>query len=161
AAGDFAPQGGALAATGTVQVGLAPQANTALTPLLNLNGGARVDIAGGTFTTDGSIDAVISSKTVRLFDGGTHPFSAAHLVSKAGFGLSGTLPKLDVAGGKLSVSDVRLTDSGIELQGSLSLPQIAGLTLAVQGDDHVAIDKNGVHLTGLDVDINQPLGFTA
>ena len=32
-------------------------------------------------------------------------------------------------------------------------PQLAGLDVAVQGDDYVVIDASGVHLTGLDVGI--------
>src|SRR5262249_442189 len=41
-----------------------------------------------------------------------------------------------------------------KLQGRIGLPQIAGLQVAVEGDDHVVIDRSGVHLTGLDASVS-------
>src|SRR4051812_41667697 len=75
AAGTFDVGGTGFSAAGIVQVGLAPAEGQSFTPLLQLDGGVQVsDSAGGTFSTDGSVEAVVADHTFALFGPGHHTY---------------------------------------------------------------------------------------
>src|SRR5262249_25211240 len=138
-------------ATGPVQVGVAPAAGNAFNGVLQLDGGVQYldSDPTGTFTTSGTVEAVVGGQSVPVLGGGSHTFHAADLLG-GGATLAGG-KDISVAGADFVLSNLQVTDHDVELQGSLTLPQLNGLSLAVTGNDHVVLDSTGPHLTGLDV----------
>src|SRR5207237_4582920 len=77
-------------------------------------------------------------------------------------GLSLSNPKsITVASVTFTLSDILLANPGggstsdaeIELQGNMSIPDLVGLKVGVDGSNFVVINENGVSLTGVDASI--------
>ena len=64
--------------------------------------------------------------------------------------------QIAVAGVEFSLTGSSLTSSAIDLHGAVTIPELAGLSLAVTGANHLAIDSTGVHLSGLNASIAKP-----
>jgi hypothetical protein len=150
-----------VSAAGPVQVGLAPPSGGAFTPLLRLDGGVQFleEDATGTFSTTGSVEAVVGGHSFNLLDGGAHTFRAGDLLG--GLGPLAGGKDFTVGGADFTFSSLQLTDHGVALQGSLALPKLDGLRVAVTGNDHVLLDDSGAHLTGLDVGVSDASFTTA
>jgi hypothetical protein len=161
ATNSFTNNGTQASVTGPVQVGLAPANNASFIPLLNLDAGAQFDSsdASGNFTTSGSAEAVIGGLSIPLLDNHAHTISGKALATAAGFTLPATdsnATQVSVAGVQFALTNIAITGSAIDLQGSITVPGLAGLTLSVTGTNHVVIDTNGVHLSGIDASITTP-----
>ena len=156
--------------TGTgVDVGFTPLGAEAFKPLFSTPG--AVSFTQGsltpTFSIDGDVIANVPviNKSFTILTG-HHDFDVTALVNSKLAELDGKA--ITVAGATFTLGSVRLespssTDTSaarIDLQGSLVIPQLAGLTLTVGGTNQVIIDTStGVSLTGLSASITAP--FTA
>ncbi len=150
--------GGSLISAGTqVQVGLA-SAN--FKPLVTLDGGIQFidNNSTGTFTTSGTVTAIVGGQSFQLLDG-SYTFHAPNLLGNNGESASGG-KGLSVAGVQFTLSSLQLVDDAINLQGSIAISQLAGLTLDVSGSNHVVISSAGVTLTGVTATIPS-ISFTA
>src|SRR4051794_21485652 len=148
-----------------VQVGVAPAGGGTFTPVLSLDKGARFtdNDATGTFTTTGTVSGIQGTQSLLLLDAHQHTFTAPGLLADNYYSLPAgdtNTPHLDLGGGKLTVTGLHLASGELDLQGSIAVPTVTGLTLDVQGTDHVAIDATGPHLVGPDSIQNVPMSFT-
>jgi hypothetical protein len=133
-----------------VEVGLVPAAGQSFKPLLRLTGGVEfiAGNGGGQFTAEGEVVGIFGGVEIPLAASANRELSVGDLLGH-GAGIGGK--SISVAGASFTLSGIELNSDAIELQGHLAFPQLAGLTVAVEGSDHVVIDRTGVHLTGLDV----------
>ncbi|MBO0699524.1 MAG: hypothetical protein J2P46_14100, partial [Zavarzinella sp.] len=144
------PAGVRVQTTGPVDVGVVPTAGAEFVPLVRFAGGVSFldGDAAGRFTGRGELLGVVGGAKIPLAGAAPRDLSAQGLLDGA-LGLGGG-KKLSVAGAQFTLSGIDLDADVIRLQGRLAVPQVAGLQVAVEGDDHVIIDRSGVHLDGLD-----------
>ena len=149
----FTTSGTTETASGTVQVGLVPDPSARFTPLLVLSGGVElVEGSDPTFRVNGSVAEALTGGGLTLFQG-DDSFDIPQIRNPGVSALDGkTLP---AAGGTFTPGRITLRNSPtdgpeVQLQGSLSLPGIAGLNIGINGSNHVNIRASGLTLTGVD-----------
>lgn len=161
--GAFAAGTNLVSATTAVEVGVNPGAGT-FHPFLQLDDGVQFNPKDttGSFTTDGTVSAIVDGIAVPLLNTGSYKFTGPGLLSSSSyFALpAGDGAAFSVAGADLAVSALHLSGQELDLQGSLTLPILSGLSLAVNGANHVAVTATGVGLTGLDVTVPGPTPIT-
>src|SRR5262245_35115571 len=148
------PSGVQVRTTSPVDIGVTPPSGGEFVPLVRFSKGVSFldgDLTGK-FTGRGDMLAVIGGAKIPLAAADTRELSAQSLLD-GGLGLVGG-KTLSVAGAQFTLSGLDLDAGAVKLQGRIGLPQIAGLQVAVEGDDHVVIDRSGVHLTGLDASVS-------
>jgi hypothetical protein len=156
AAGPFQTNGSTTTASGTIEVGLTPPVNSSFTPLISLSAGVTLnDKADPSFSYSGSVDAIVSGTDVPLFQG-SETVSVDQLLKK---GLSEAHgDSVTVAGATFTLDSIVFQNARqgplVALQGSVMLPGIDGLTIAVNGSNYVDISAAGVSLTGIDGTLN-------
>jgi hypothetical protein len=159
AAGGFAldTQTNRYTALGTILIGLVPAVGQPFQPFLQLQGSASYDAA--TIQFEGTVFADIGSVTAELFEGswtinvGQSSTNSIQLTSGSQSLILGGLP--------VSVSSLALTQQGIALQGSISLPTSASgnagplsfaangpLTMSVDGNNSILISQAGISISG-------------
>jgi uncharacterized repeat protein (TIGR01451 family) len=163
--GTFNTNNDAVTTSSPVDVGVNPAQGSSFTPLVALNSGVQFTLtdATGTFTTNGAVSAYAGGLTVPLLDAHLHTFQAPDLLGSGFFNLASddtNAADLAVAGGNLAVTGLHFAPQELDVQGSLSLPNFAGLSLAVQDSNYVALNSSGIQLTGLDIDLAGPATFT-
>jgi hypothetical protein len=163
--GTFVTQGSQVSSTSPVEVGVAPQGGAAFVPLLTLQGGVQFTAGDptGTFTTNGEVDATVGGTSVQILDAHAHTFDAPDLLAANGLTLASTdtnATQVAVAGGALTVTGLALQANAVELQGTLSIPSLAGFTLPVVGQGSATISAAGTQLDGFDATLTQPESFT-
>jgi uncharacterized repeat protein (TIGR01451 family) len=163
--GTFTTNNDVLTTSSPVDLGVNPAAGGSFTPLVSLNSGVQFTITDptGTFTTNGAVSVYAGGLTLPLLDAQMHTFQAPALLGSGFFNLaSGDAngPDLAVAGGNLAVTGLHFAPQELDVQGSLSLPNFAGLGLAVQNSNYVALTASGVQLTGLDISLSTSTTFT-
>ncbi len=170
-AGGFSVTNNVVTSSSPVQVGAAPASGAAFTPLLLLQSGVEFNSADstGTFTTPpsggvgGAVSGYAGGAAVALLDAHAHTFQAPALLGSSYDVLPTTdvnSTSLGVAGGDLAVAALRLGPAQLDVQGNLSLPNFAGLALAVGGSNDVVLSNTGVALSGLSVTLPGPTSFT-
>ena len=154
--GSFTVNGNAVTSTDAVQVGVAPAKNGTFTPVLQLDDGVSFmsNDTTGTFTTDGTVSGLANNQTLQLLDAHMHTFTAPGLLSSSSYF---TLPDSDtndahlsVGGGQLVVSALHIDPTELDLQGTIPTTASVGLTITVAGNDHVALNSDGVTIAGPD-----------
>ena len=163
--GTFTVNNNMVSANSAVQVGVSPTPGTMFTPVLQLDDGVQFTSTDktGTFTTTGSVSAVNGDQTMQLLDSQKHTFTAPGLLSSSFFTLAATdtnKPHLEVGGGAMTVTALRVTSSELDLQGSIDLAKLNNTTLEVQGNDFVAVNGGGVSLDGPDTLQTLPTSFS-
>ena len=144
-----------------VQVGIAGEN---FVPSLQLSG-VQFNADNQHFTASGEVDGFAGGQPVPLLAnlGGTssYQFDADSLTGGGlsltsllgGQSATGQAEPVSVAGVDFVLSNLQVTGSGVELQGNITLPELAGLSVAVSGNDHVVLDSTGVYLSGLDASL--------
>jgi len=165
--GTFSVTNNVMSTTSPVEVGVDPQGGT-FTPLLVLQKGVTFTQgdATGTFTTAGDVQGEAGGSTVDLINAGASPlsFQAPALLGQGSYDSPATggtnSVVLPVDGANLFVSGLHFGAQELDVQGSLSLPILSGITLPVAGaTDYVALTSGGVQFAGLDVDLPQTAGL--
>jgi hypothetical protein len=157
-AGAFAVHGHTVTATTPVKVGAKPL-HGVFTPLFQLDRGVRFqnNDRTGRFTTPGTVMAFVGKRAVRILDQHQHTLTAAGLLGHNGMSLpvvDKNLAKLPVAGAAFTVTNLHAIGKELDLQGTLAVPALSGLTLPVTGPNHIAVDQSGARLTSLDVNLS-------
>jgi uncharacterized membrane protein len=171
--GTFSVNNNVVTSSSPVEVGVTPASSGTFEPLLLLQSGVQFNSTDmtGTFTTPpsggsaGAVSAFADGTTVPLLNAQAYTFEAPALLSTTTYDTlspsSNTAANLGVAGGDLSVTALRFNGSSeLDVQGSLSFANFAGLALGVSGSDYVALNSSGVSLTGLSVTLPGPTSFT-
>ena len=156
--GVFTAGSNQVTATGAVRVGVNPGAGV-FSPLLQLDDGVQFNPADttGAFTTNGTVSAIVSGAAAPLLNSANYKFTGPGLLSSTYFALpAGAGAAFSVAGADFAASALHLSGQELDLQGSLTLPVLSGLSLAVNGTNHVAVTDNGASLTGLNVAVPGP-----
>jgi uncharacterized repeat protein (TIGR01451 family) len=164
-AGTFNTNNDVVTTSSPVDVGVNPAQGSGFTPLVSLTSGVQfnLDDPTGTFTTSGAVTAYAGGLSLPLLDAQPHTFQAPGLLSSGFFNLASNDVNgadLSVAGGNLAVTGLHFAAQELDVQGALSLPNLAGLTLAVQDSNYVALTSGGVQLTGLDISLPASTTFT-
>lgn len=159
-AGSFTNDGGTISASGTIEIGLVPTGAEAFNPLLEVDGSLSfVDAPTDQMFTiqDATLSSIAYGSTLPLLAATTRGFAVSDLVGGgtslaggqefpvAGLGFVPDLLKLANPG------DASTSDAQVDMQGSLTIPQLADLDLSVAGSSFVTIDDSGVNLTGVSV----------
>lgn len=155
----------AVTSSNPVQVGVAPAKGASFVPLLQLDDGVSFmdNDPSGTFTTTGTVSGIAGNDTLQLLDAQKHTFTGPGLLGSSYFTLAASdtnMAHLEVGGGELAVAALHLTASELDLQGTIDIAHVAGLTVAVQGSDHVVLNGDGVSLSGPDPTVTGPDTFT-
>ena len=163
--GTFTTANNVVTATSPVQVGVNPAKGAIFTPLLQLDKGVDFTTTDktGTFTTTGTVSGLAGSDTLQLLDDQMHTFTAPGLLATSYYTLPSSdtnSPHLVVGGGMLAVSALHLTASELDLQGTISISHVAGLTVAVQNNTHVVMNGDGASISGPDPTVTGPDTFT-
>src|SRR5262249_54923315 len=137
--GSFNTTGSVISSSSPVDVGVAPATpGGAFTRLLSLTGGVHFDLTDttGTFTTNAAVSGYngrTATTLTSLLDAHSHPFRAPALLGTGFYNLASGDPTdtngadLAVAGGNVAVTGLRFKAQELDVQGSLSLPNFAGL----------------------------------
>ena len=125
--------------------------------------------ATGTFTTPpsggsgGAVSAYIGSKQSPLLDAhATRSSAPASLKFQPTMFCPAPIPITRTWESRAATSRrqrLRFNGSQLDVQGNLSLPDFAGLTLAVSGSNYVALSSSGVELSGPSVATSWPDQF--
>lgn len=164
----FQQSGTQFSTTGTVQVGFAPASGETFVPLIQIAGDGTENTVSfdesssdPSFNVSGTIGAIISGTDITLWSGSTSLNVSALTSGQIGLSVG---ESFSVAGVSFALTSIGLDDpagagtddSIIQLQGSLSVPSLAGLEIEVDGGNYVEIDQSGVSLTGVSATISQP-----
>ncbi len=164
--GTFSDTNHVVTSTSAVQVGVNPAKGATFAPLLQLDNGISYtdNDTTGTFTTNGTVSGLAGGKTLQLLDGQMHTFTAPGLLSSSSYftlaAKDTNMPDLSLGGGKLVVNALHLTSSELDLQGTINVSKLTGLTTTVGGNTHVVLNADGVNLSGPDPTIAGPTSFT-
>ncbi len=152
------PAGVELHTDGPVEIGMVPSDGETFEPLLRVTGGISFEAgdSAGHFTAEGELVGIVGGLEIPLAGAAEREFTASSLFD--GIDIGGG-KSLSVAGAQFTISGIDLDQDAVKLQGRLAVPQLAGLEVAVQGDDYVVVGKSGVQLTALDVSVSE-LSFT-
>ncbi len=146
----FAENNGHDTTTSPVQVGYTPSSGSFI-PLMQLTGQVDIDTNALSFSATGAVSTTISGTSINLLSGGIST-SISSIIGAGLPGLSGS--SLTVAGTNFTLNSIALSNTNnspeIQLQGAVSL---LGMTLGVNGANHVNISSSGVDLTGLDATV--------
>jgi uncharacterized repeat protein (TIGR01451 family) len=164
-AGTFDTNNDVVTTSSPVDVGVNPAPGNSFTPLVSLNSGVQFTLSDptGTFSTNGAVSAYAGGLTLPLLDAQLHTFQASGLLGSGFFNLASddiNAADLAVAGGNLAVTGLHFAAQELDVQGTLSLPSFAGLSLAVQDNNYVVLNSNGVQLAGLDASLAGSTTFT-
>lgn len=149
----FTQNGSTYTYSGSAEVGFTPSAGSSFTALLALSGDVTLtDGTDPTFSVNGSVAEAIAGTNDVLFQG-NNTFDVNELIT-TGFSQSGE--SITVAGATFALDEILLvnTGPGIHLQGSITVPSVAGLQMAVDGSNFVAITALGISLTGVDATLS-------
>ncbi len=134
-------------ANGPVEIGYAPTAGESFTALSVWDGNLSFPTNGTAFTFNGTIEGIEPSSNISIASiTSSQTFSVDSLTSSPGVTIGGGNP-IGVLGANLTPTSIALidpdggdtTDSFVSLQGNLSFPQLAGLSVPVSGTSYAEI----------------------
>ena len=157
----FTQNGNSYSAVGPIELGFVPGDGQNFQPIVTISG--SVAFTEGTndpqFTTTGEIDATIFSSAPALVTSGTYTFDVNQLVN-AGLSLANGA-NFTVAGAQFTLNTIRLqdvnNDPAVQVQGQIAYQAVqtdTALDIAVNGDNYVTIDANGISLNGFTASIS-------
>jgi hypothetical protein len=165
--GDFIQTGLTQKANGAIEVGFIPAGTGAFRPFAEVDGSVAFQTGGSSFDVVGELDAIASGSSVELWSG-SQSFDVRSLTSSAGVSLRSGAANIDVGGASFLISDIAFAQiagsangsAAVRLQGTLSLPELAGFSIQVSGQNSLLVSPgSGISLTGLTTTVTTPFSF--
>lgn len=125
--------------------------------ILKIQGQVTLNLNTKTITVNGDVSTEISGDAIELFSG-TASFSEGSQLQAIWNNITS---KLNVSGFNVDLSSLILTSAGLQVQGSITLPDIlGGESIAIEGNNFIVINSQGVSLNGGEIALSGQKQFS-